>query len=72
MRPVRRDHAPVRVGDASGAEDQITWPRLELCAADGEEVLALQDEKQLIVIVVDVQRRVEGVDLFDDRERAAH
>jgi hypothetical protein len=34
-------------------------------------MLTLKDVKELIVIVVDMQRCVERVDLFDDRERAA-
>jgi len=66
-----RDHAPVRVGHLSRAEDQVTWPRLELRATDREDMLTLEDVEELIVTVVDVQRRVERVDLFDDRERAS-
>jgi hypothetical protein len=66
-----RDHTPLRVWHPSGAEDQVTRPCLELGATDREDMLTLKDVKELIVIVVDMQRCVERVDLFDDRERAA-
>jgi hypothetical protein len=66
-----RDHTPLRVRHPAGAEDQVTRPCLELGATDREDVLTLKDVKKLIVIVMDMQRCVERVDLFDDRERAA-
>jgi hypothetical protein len=65
------DHTALRAWHPSGTEDQVTRPCLELGATDREDMLTLKDVKKLIVIVVDMQRCVERVDLLDDRERAA-
>lgn len=42
---------------------------MELLVADGEDVLALEDEEELVLALVDMQRSVERVRLLDDRER---
>jgi hypothetical protein len=52
----------VCMGHASGVEDQVTWRRLELRATDSEDMFTFEDVEELIVAVVDVQRRVERVD----------
>jgi hypothetical protein len=66
-----RDHAPMCMGHLSGAEDEVTWRRLELRATDSEDMFTFEDVEKFIVAVVDVQRRVERVDLFNDRESAS-
>jgi hypothetical protein len=66
-----RHHAPVSMGHSSWAKDDVTWPRLDFRATDSEDVFTLKDVEELIVTVVNVSRRVERMELFDDRERTS-
>ncbi|HSJ73767.1 MAG TPA: hypothetical protein VK904_05570 [Miltoncostaeaceae bacterium] len=42
-----------------------------LVVADAVDVLALEHVEELVLALVEVERRVQGVDLLDDREAAA-
>jgi hypothetical protein len=55
-------HATRREDDGAGASR-------ELLRSDREDVVALDDVEELVLIRVDVQRRVERINLLDDRER---
>ena len=66
-----RNDPPVRMRDASRGEHDRARADVERGAPDGELVLALQHDEQLVLVRVDVRRRVERRDLLDDRERPA-
>jgi hypothetical protein len=55
---------------AARAEDHAAWADVELLVPDPEDVLALEHVEELVLVLVDVKRRVERLDLLDDRERA--
>lgn len=63
-----RDHPLLGVRQPARPEDLVPRPGRELGAVHGEDVLALEDEEVLVVLVVDVHRYVDRIDLLDDRE----
>jgi hypothetical protein len=57
--PSTAGHDPaVRVWDASGEVEERSRPDAELLLATAELVLAIDDVEQLVLVGVDVQRRV--------------
>jgi hypothetical protein len=69
--PTARHNPAVRVWDASREVKKRTRPDAEMLFATAELVLAIDDVKQLVLVGVDVQRRVEQRrQLLPDRYRA--
>jgi hypothetical protein len=63
-----RHHPPLRVRNTSRGEHEPAGAGLELPIADLENVLAFKDVEQLVLVRVDVKRRVDGLVLLEDRE----
>ena len=59
------------MGDVGGNEEPVAWGESEDLTADGELRLALEKDDPFVVVLVEVDRLVEGSaqDLLDDKGR---
>jgi hypothetical protein len=69
-RPVRGTARRCPCGTPRGATDDGAGASRKLLLTDLEDVLALDHVEELVLVRVHVQRRVERIDLLDDRECA--
>ncbi len=70
--PLAGNHSTLGVRDAAGREGETSGADAELFLADREHVLALEHVEELVLALVDVERRVrERGNLLEERERAA-
>ena len=66
-----RPHAALRVGHAARREDHPSGPDAVLLVPHPEDVLALEHVEELVLVLVDVEGRVdEGRHLLEQGERA--
>ena len=56
------------MGDAARGEHEVAGPGSELLLADLEDVLALKHVEELVLVVVAVERRVDGLVFLEERE----
>jgi hypothetical protein len=68
--PRARDGPPLSVRDTTGCEHEPTGAGLEFRFADLEHVLSFEHVEQLVLVLVNVERRVDGFVLLKDRERS--
>jgi hypothetical protein len=59
------------MGNAAWPEHQVAWTNMELVVTDPNHMFSLEHVPQFIFVLMNMQRRVEWVGLFDDRERSA-
>jgi hypothetical protein len=59
------------VRDAARGEHEPVGAGLELLVADLEDVLPFEHVEQLVLVLVNVERRVDGFVLLEDRECSA-
>jgi hypothetical protein len=71
MRPVRGTTPPLGVRDTARGEHEPPGAGLEVLVADSEDVLPFEHVEQLVLVLVNVERGVDGFVLLEDRECSA-
>ena len=69
--PGPRRYPPLGVRNTARGEHESAGASLELLVANSEDVLPFEHVKQLILVLVNVERRVDGLVLLEDRKCSA-